>query len=119
MLCNHGCDMNTRTIHGETALHLIISSKKNLDDGIKLLVDYGCDANIQENLYGQTPLHALVKHLVATGDYTDDSMATLKYLIEKSDPFTGDHSNRTALHRACFAKAHIYCIQVRKNILQF
>lgn len=111
MLCNHGCDMNTRTIHGETALHLIIASKKNLDEGIKMLLDYGCDANIQENLYGQTPLHSLVKHLIATCDYSESSMNTLKYLVEKSNTSIGDHSNRTALHRAAYAKAHISCIQ--------
>ncbi|XP_067004470.2 ankyrin-3 [Anabrus simplex] len=94
-LCSAGCDVNTRTARGESALHLAISSRRPTYTGlVDALLDAGCDANIQENLQGHTALHAMARHMTP-----HPPLDTFSHLARCTDVNLRDHRQRTALHR--------------------
>ena len=111
-MCAHGCNVNARTVRGETALILAISSRKNVPDLVNLLLEAGCDPNIQENILGQTALHVLVRYLVTIDDFSEQSLCMLDNLIQQCDPNITDHIGRTALHRDVASNAPIECVKV-------
>lgn len=111
-LFSYGCNMNARTIHGETALHLSIVGKKCFFECIDVLLELGCDPNIQENIRGQTPLHALVKYLIISDDYSRTSLKTLRNLFMKCNPNITDCRNRTALHYVASTHTNMLCVEV-------
>ncbi|XP_073981526.1 ankyrin repeat domain-containing protein 22-like [Rhodnius prolixus] len=111
-LFSYGCNMNARTIHGETALHLSIVGKKCFFECIDVLLELGCDPNIQENIRGQTPLHALVKYLIISDDYSRTSLKTLRNLFMKCNPNITDCRNRTALHYVASTHTNMLCVEM-------
>jgi FOG: Ankyrin repeat len=113
-LCSGGCNVNVRTARGETALHLAVTSRKTSDsmpELVSVLLDAGCNANIQDNLQGRTALHGLVRHLVDTT--CTPCLETFRQVAQKSDVNLQDHRQRTALHRlAASGCTHLEAFQV-------
>jgi ankyrin repeat protein len=57
-LIHNGADINMKNSHGQTVLHIAVSSllPYQKPDMIRLLIANGAEIDIQDN-YGQTPIH--------------------------------------------------------------
>lgn len=117
LLCENGCDVNARTLSGETALHVAVSQVEFNVEMINLLLSNGCNASIQDNLGRQTALHMLIKKHVAspTRKLNNDVEEVFRTLAKSTDDVNiADRRLRIPLHCvASYRNTNLKLMQVR------
>ncbi|RZF34874.1 hypothetical protein LSTR_LSTR012871 [Laodelphax striatellus] len=100
LLCEAGCDVNSRNVRGETALHLTAAMKNNFSEDtslIMLLLEAGCDPDIQDNINGRTAMHILIRQL-ANSEYLNlEQKRAFQVLAEKTNLNITDSEQQTPL----------------------
>lgn len=116
VLCKAGCDVNARSVRGESALHLSVTNRRNCELLIETLLDAGCDANIQDNLQGQTALQCFIRQMANTPpEFANSQMGTFQLLARKTNVNLYDHRRRTPMHRIPASGCNqLQCLKVLK-----
>lgn len=125
VLCENGCNLNARTLRGETALHVAVSQMEFNTEMINLLLSSGCNADIQDNLGRQTALHVFIrKHVVSASSSSSSSSSSswssngevqevFQTLAKATNVNIADRRLRTPLHFiASCKKSNIKLLQV-------
>lgn len=117
VLCENGCNLNARTLRGETALHVAVSQMEFNAEMINLLLSSGCNADIQDNLGRQTALHVFIRKHVGSASSSSSSNGEVhevfQTLAKATNVNIADRRLRTPLH--CIAsckKSNIKLLQV-------
>lgn len=125
VLCENGCNLNARTLRGETALHVAVSQMEFNTEMINLLLSSGCNADIQDNLGRQTALHVFIrKHVVSASSSSSSSSSSswssngevqevFQTLAKATNVNIADRRLRTPLHFiASCKKSNIKLLQI-------